>query len=148
MHLWEWRHPSQYRYSGGRRYEPNGQRHCGYGIPGVDLSISKALCPSVVSENGQLTYTFVIENAGSLSAGAADNVILSDTFDPRLSDITVSFNGEAWSEGVNYTYDAVTGVFRTLPGQITVSAAMYAQQTDGTWAVRPGTATLTVTGTV
>lgn len=114
----------------------------------VDLSISKALCPSVVSENGQLTYTFVIENAGSLSAGAADNVILSDTFDPRLSDITVSFNGEAWSEGVNYTYDAVTGVFRTLPGQITVSAAMYAQQTDGTWAVRPGTATLTVTGTV
>ena len=114
----------------------------------VDLSISKALCPGVVSENGQLTYTFVIENSGSLAAGAADNVVLTDTFDPKLSAITVTFNGAAWSEGVNYTYDETTGVFRTLPGQITVPAAMYAQQTDGTWAVRPGTAVLSVTGTV
>ena len=116
--------------------------------PRVDLSISKALCPSVVSENGRLTYTFVIENAGSLAAGAADNVVLTDTFDPKLSAITVTFNGEAWSEGVNYTYDADTGVFQTLPGQITVPAATYAQKTDGTWAVTPGTAELTITGTV
>ena len=114
----------------------------------MDLSISKALCPGVVSENGQLTYTFVIENSGSLAAGAADNVVLTDTFNPKLSAITVTFNGEVWSEGVNYTYDTATGVFRTLPGQITVPAAMYAQQTDGTWAVRPGTAVLSVTGTV
>lgn len=116
--------------------------------PRADLSISKALCPASVTENGQLTYTFVIQNAGSLAASAADNVVLTDTFDPRLSGLTVTFNGTAWSEGVNYTYDADTGLFQTLPGQITVPAATYAQGTDGTWTVTPGTVTLIVIGTV
>ena len=116
--------------------------------PRADLSISKALCPVTVTENGRLTYTFVIENAGSVAAGAADNVVLTDTFDPKLRALTVAFNGTPWSEGVNYTYDAATGLFRTLPGQITVPAAAYVQQTDGTWAVKPGAVTLTVTGTV
>lgn len=116
--------------------------------PRAELSISKALCPVTVAENGRLTYTFVIENAGSVAAAAADNVVLTDTFDPILSPITVTFNGAAWSEGVNYTYDAATGLFQTLAGQITVPAATYSQNTDGTWTIRPGTATLTVTGTV
>lgn len=116
--------------------------------PRAELSISKALCPVTVTENGQLTYTFVIENAGSVAAGASDNVVLTDTFDPALSGLTVTFNGTAWSEGVNYTYDAATGLFQTLAGQITVPAATYSQNTDGTWAVTPGTATLRVTGTV
>ena len=75
-------------------------------------------------------------------------MVLTDTFAPKLSAITVTFNGEAWSEGVNYTYDADTGVFQTLPGQITVPAATYVQKTNGTWAVTPGTAELTITGTV
>lgn len=116
--------------------------------PRADLSISKALCPVTVTENGQLTYTFVIENAGSVTAAASDNVVLTDTFDPILNPITVTFNGTTWSEGVNYTYDTTTGLFRTLAGQITVPAATYSQNTDGTWTTRPGTATLTVTGTV
>ena len=85
--------------------------------PRADLSISKALCPVTVTENGQLTYTFVIENAGSVAAAAADNVVLTDTFDPKLNSIAVTFNGTPWSEGVNYTYDTTTGLFQTLPGQ-------------------------------
>lgn len=116
--------------------------------PRAELSISKALCPTTVTENGQLTYTFVIENAGSVAALAADNVVLSDTFNPILNPLTMTFNGTPWSEGVNYTYDAATGVFQTLAGQITVPAATYSQNTDGTWTVKPGTAVLTVTGTV
>ena len=116
--------------------------------PRAELSISKALCPVTVTENGQLTYTFVMENSGSLDAAAADNVVLTDTFDPRLRSLTVTFNGTPWSEGVNYTYDETTGVFRTLPGQITVPAASYTQNAGGTWTVTPGTAVLTVTGTV
>ena len=116
--------------------------------PRAELSISKGLCPAAVTENGQLTYTFVVENAGGTAAAAADNAVLTDTFDPRLSNLTVTFNGTPWSEGVNYTYDAATGLFRTLPGQITVPAATYTQNADGTWAVTPGSAVLTVTGTV
>ena len=114
----------------------------------AELSISKALCPVTVTENGRLTYTFVMENSGSLDAAAADSVVLTDTFDPRLSSLTVTFNAAPWSEGVNYTYDETTGVFRTLPGQITVPAADYTQNSNGTWTVTPGTAVLTVTGTV
>lgn len=114
----------------------------------ADLSISKSLSPAVVTENGQLTYTFVIENNGSAPATAADNLILTDVFDPILSDIAVTFNGTAWAEGTNYTYDETTGTFATLAGQITVPAASFTQNTDGTWTVVPGTAVLTITGTV
>lgn len=114
----------------------------------ADLSISKALSPSAVAENGQLTYTFVIENTGSVAATAADQVVVTDTFDPKLSGLTVTFNGTAWTEGTEYTYDTATGVFTTVAGQITVPAATYSQGTDGTWRVTPGTATLVITGTI
>lgn len=114
----------------------------------VDLRISKALSPTVVQENGQLTYTFVIENDGSTAAVATDQVVLSDTFDPLLRNIAVTFNGTAWTEGTNYTYNAQTGAFATVAGQITVPAATYSQNADGTYAITPGTAILTVTGTV
>lgn len=116
--------------------------------PRLRLNITKAISPSAVTENGQLTYTFVIENTGSIAATAADNVIMTDTFDPILDPITVSFNGTAWTAGINYTYDTTTGVFETQAGEITVPAATYTQNADGTWAVQPGTATLVITGTV
>lgn len=114
----------------------------------AELSISKGLYPTTVTENGQLTYTFVIENMGSVPAEITDQVVLSDTFAPILNGISVTFNGAAWTEGTNYTYDPATGVFETVEGQITVPAATYIQNTDGTWTVQPGTATLAVTGTV
>lgn len=114
----------------------------------ADLTISKSVCPAVVTENGQLTYTFVISNHGNTPAVATDDVVVSDVFDPILNPIAVTFNGAAWAEGVNYTYDEATGAFATLPGQITVPAATYSQNEDGTWTVNPGTVILTVTGTV
>lgn len=116
--------------------------------PRVDLNISKALCPVTIAENGQITYTFVIENSGSLAADASDQITLTDTFNPRLNGISVTFNGTAWTEGTNYTYNTTTGVFTTVPGQITVPSAVYTQNSGGTWNTAPGTATLIVTGTV
>lgn len=114
----------------------------------ADLSISKSLCPSTVTENGQLTYTFVIENAGSLAADASEAVVLTDTFDPKLSGITVALNGATWTQETEYTYNAATGVFATTAGQLTVPAATYTQTADGTWRTMPGTAVLTIMGTV
>lgn len=116
--------------------------------PQVLLRISKALCPAVITETGRLTYTFVIENTGSLPADAEDAITLTDLFNPRLSAITVTLNGTVLAEGTGYTYQPATGAFATVPGQITVPAAAYAQRADGTWAVTPGTTTLTVSGTV
>ena len=114
----------------------------------ADLTISKAVCPNVIADNEPLTYTFVIENHGNTPAVATDNVVLTDTFDPILDPITVSLNGTILAEGAGYTYDRTTGLFTTLAGQTTVPAATYTQAADGTWIVTPGTAVLTVTGTV
>ncbi len=113
------------------------------------LTVSKALCPATVTENGQLTYTFVIANAGSAPATEADAITLRDTFQPILRGLTATLDGETLSiEKEDYTYDETTGVFATLPGRITVPAATFAQAEDGTWVTTPGTAVLTVTGTV
>lgn len=114
----------------------------------ADLTISKSLCPAAVTENGQITYTFVIENTGSADAAAADEAVLTDTFNPILDPIAVSFNGTAWTEGTQYTYDTATGIFTTLAGQITVPAASYTQNANGTWMITPGSSTLIITGTV
>ena len=115
---------------------------------GANLSISKALCPATVTENGQLTYTFMIENSGNTEASEAESVVLSDTFNPKLKAITVTFNGTVWTEGVDYTYDADTGEFATIAGQIIVPPASYEQNENGTWTAKPGSATLTINGTV
>lgn len=113
------------------------------------LTISKNMSPSSVPENGQLTYTFVILNSGNTAAVAGDNVTVTDTFDPVLSGLSVTFNGAPWSEPANYTYDTVTGLFSTVAGQITVPAATYTQDpVTGVWITNPGASFLTVTGTV
>ena len=113
------------------------------------LAITKSLSPTTVPENGQITYTFVIENYGNRAADATDNVTVTDLFDPRLEDITVTFNGEPWSEPENYTYDEATGLFNTVSGEVTVPAASFTRD-PGTGAVitTPGVAVLTVTGTI
>lgn len=116
---------------------------------GTTLTITKALNPTTVVDNGQLTYTFVIQNTGTDPATATDNLSITDTFDPILGITTVSLNGTPLTEGTDYTYDETTGVFTTVPGQITVPAATYTQDpATGAFVVTPGTATLTVTGTV
>lgn len=116
---------------------------------GARLTITKSMCPTTVTENGRLTYTFVIQNIGNLPAVVTDNVAITDTFNPILSGLTVTFNDTVWTENVNYTYAETTGVFETVPGQITVPAAIYTQDpATGEWIVEPGVSVLTVTGTI
>ena len=113
------------------------------------LTITKSVSPTTVTENGQLTYTFVIQNIGNVPAEATDNVVVTDTFDPILSNLSVTYNGAAWTSPANYTYNEATGLFSTVPGAITVPAATYSQDpTTGAWIVDPGVAVLTVTGTI
>ena len=115
----------------------------------AELTIAKAICPAVVSDNGELTYTFVIQNSGNLAADAADNVTVSDTFNPALSGITVTLDGNPLALGTGYTYNETTGVFATVPGVITVPAATYTQDpVSGVVTTTPGVAVLTVSGTI
>lgn len=113
-----------------------------------DLSITKSICPSVITENGVLTYTFTVQNYGNTAITAADNAVITDSFDPILSDLTVKFNGTAWTSETDYTYDAATGAFATVAGRLTVPAATYRRDTDGKLILTPGVSILTVTGTV
>ena len=112
------------------------------------LGITKALSPENVSENDQLTYTFTIQNSGNTATAATDNVTVTDTFNPILTDIIVTLNG-AVLPPTAYTYDETTGVFATVPGAITVPAATYTQDpVTGAYTPTVGIAVLTVTGTV
>ena len=113
------------------------------------LTITKSLSPIVVPENGELTYTFVIQNFGNSPATAEDNAVITDIFDPILNNITVVFNGEEWSSPENYTYDTNTGAFATVAGQVTVPAATFVQNpVTGAYTTEPGVSTLTVSGTI
>jgi len=113
------------------------------------LTISKSLSPTTVSENGQITYTFVIQNNGNRDAVATDNLTVTDTFNPILENITVTLNGQPLTEGAQYTYNEATGEFATIPGQITVPAATFTQDPEtGIWTETPGVSVLTVTGTI
>ena len=113
------------------------------------LTISKSITPSQVVDNDRVTYTFVIQNSGNQAVVATDNAAISDTFDPILTSLAVNLDGVTWTQGVQYNYDEATGLFTTVPGQITVPAAIYTQDpVTGAYSVTPGITTLTVTGTI
>ena len=112
------------------------------------LSITKALNPTSVTDNSEITYTFTLQNTGNTDAVATDNVVVTDTFDPVLSNITVTIDGVVVPPA-NYTYNETTGEFSTLPGVITVPAASYEQDTEtGNITITPGVTVITVTGII
>lgn len=113
------------------------------------LSLFKELTPTTVPENGEITYTLTLSNSGNAAVVVTDDLTVSDTFDPVLSDITVTLDGAALTAGTDYTYDETTGLFSTIPGRITVPAATVTQDpVSGAYTVTPGTAVLTVTGRI
>lgn len=134
--------------SGGGLSEPVTATETVTPESGLSLTISKSVCPAVVTDNGQLTYTFVIQNTGNTASVAADNIVVSDTFRPVLDPITVTLDGSVLAD-TEYSYDNTTGAFSTVSGVINVPAATYSQDpVTGVWNVTPGIAVLEVTGTV
>ena len=113
------------------------------------LSMVKSVTPVPVAENGELTYTFQLQNSGNTAVEDTDDAVISDTFDPILNNISVTLDGTPLTAGADYTYNETTGVFETLPGVLTIPAATFTQDaTSGAWTVTPGSATLVVSGTV
>ena len=113
------------------------------------LAISKSISPTMLAENGTLTYTLTLQNRGNTAADAGDELVITDTFDPILKNLTVRFNGALWTRGVHYTYDETTGTFATVVGALTVPAATFTQDAaTGVFTVDPGTSELTITGSL
>jgi len=115
----------------------------------ANLSITKSISPSQVVDNDRVTYTFVISNTGNEAVVETDNAVITDTFDPILSALSVTLDGVQLTEGVDYSYDEATGLFTTTTGAITVPAATYIQDpVTGEYTFSPGITTLVVTGTI
>ena len=118
-------------------------------VQSPELTIAKAVCPAVLNDNDSLTYTIIVQNLGNVPIVATDGVVISDVFNPILSDITVELNGVALEEGTGYTYNTVSGEFSVVNGVITVPAATYTQDSiTGTITTTPGVTVLTITGKV
>ena len=80
---------------------------------------------------------------GSAPAAVTTGATITDTFNPILSGLTVTFNGTAWTAPTNYTYNETTGLFATAAG------ATFTQDPEtGAWVTTPGVSTLVVTGTI
>lgn len=113
------------------------------------LTLYKAVTPVPVAENGELTYTFTLLNYGNTEVTSEDDVAVSDTFSPALTDISVSIDGVPMTEGTDYTYDAAAGIFQTVAGVLSIPAAEFTQDpATGAWTATPGSVVLTVTGRV
>lgn len=109
------------------------------------ITITKSVSPVPISCGDTVTYTFLLQNYGATPLLATDNAVVSDIFDPILTNVTASLNGVA----ITFTYDEATGSFATAPGAITVPAATITQDpTTGAWTVTPGVSTVVVTGTI
>lgn len=113
-----------------------------------NLSITKSISPVPVSENGTVTYTFLIQNTGNVPVVATDNAFITDLFDPILSNVTATFNGVSWTQGDEFNYNEATGLFESVAGNITVAEATFTQGSDGAWSITPGASTLVITGTI
>ena len=113
------------------------------------LTISKSVCPAVVTCSGDVTYTIVVQNTGNTAVLATDDLIVSDNFVPVLSGITVTLNGQGLEEGTQYSYDAQTGAFTTLPGAVPVDAASFVRDSlTGLITTTPGVAVLVISGKI
>ena len=107
------------------------------------------MSPTSVVENGTVTYTFYVQNSGNTATAASDFVIVTDTFDPILNNLTATLDGTPLTLGTGYTYNAATGEFATRAGVITVPAATMTQDpVTGQWIITPGVAKLVITGTL
>lgn len=113
------------------------------------LTISKNICPTTVSQNEQITYTFVIQNTGNVATAADAALTVTDTFDPILTLVSVTYDDTVLASGTGYTYNTASGVFATVGGALTVPAATYTQDPNsGEITVTPGVGVLRVTGTL
>ena len=123
------------------------------GVTGGIAAFKSAEIVSLLRKQGANVHVIMTKNATQFVAPLtfetmSANPVVTDTFDPRLSDLTVTLNGTALTAPTQYTYDAATGQFATVAGVITVPAATFTQNAAGAYSVSPGTSTLTISGTI
>lgn len=115
-------------------------------ISGANVSVFKQMSPNPVVCGDTVTYTIRIYNYGNT---AAENVVLTDTFNPTPTNITVSRDGTLLV-ATDYTYvDGTLTVPATSTSAITVPPATFVRDTaTGIVTVTPGMVEYVITGTI
>lgn len=107
----------------------------------ADVQVIKTMYPNPITAGSAVTYTFHLSNSGNIPA---QDIVLKDNFTPPLTDITVTFNHEILPS-TGYTYE--DGVL-CIENRLFVPAATYTRENDGIITTIPGTAIITVSGTI
>lgn len=112
----------------------------------ANISIIKQMCPNPVICGDTITYSIKIYNYGNT---AAENVVLTDDFNPAPTNITVSRDGVLLL-GTDYTYiDGTLTVPAADATSVTVPAATFVQDpTTGIVSITPGVVEYTITGII
>lgn len=112
----------------------------------ANISVFKQMSPNPVVCGGTLTYSIQVYNYGNASA---EDVQLTDSFDPIPTGITVTRNGVTLSD-TEYTY--VDGVLTITAGSATgdtIPAATFTRDSaTGVVSVSPGLVEYVITGTI
>ena len=115
-------------------------------VSAANVSVFKQMSPNPVICGDTVTYTIRIYNYGNI---AAENVVLTDTFNPAPNNITVSRDGTLLPAN-EYSY--VDGTL-TVPAGTTTAVSVPAttfvrDATTGIVTVTPGMIEYTITGTI
>lgn len=115
-------------------------------LAAANVNVFKQMSPNPVVCGDTVTYTIRIYNYGNI---AAENVALSDTFNPAPTNITVSRDGTSLA-ATEYTYtNGTLTVPSTAQTPITVPAATFlTDATTGVVNVTPGMIEYVITGNI
>lgn len=112
----------------------------------ADLRVTKSVCPNPVTCGERLNYVIDILNFGNIDA---DEVVITDIFDPALEDITVTLNGEILAESRFRYVGGVLTISRATGSEITIPASVCSRDTEtDEISIIPGKATVTVSGII
>ena len=115
-------------------------------VSAANVSVFKQMSPNPVICGDTVTYTIRIYNYGNI---AAENVVLTDTFNPAPTNITVSRDGTLLPAN-DYSY--VDGTLTVPAGTTTAvsvpGATFVRDATTGIVTVTPGMIEYTITGTI
>ena len=115
-------------------------------VSAANVSVFKQMSPNPVICGDTVTYTIRIYNYGNI---AAENVVLTDTFNPAPTNITVSRDGTLLPAN-EYSYvDGTLTVPAGTTTAVSVPAATFVRDaTTGIVTVTPGMVEYTITGTI
>jgi uncharacterized repeat protein (TIGR01451 family) len=110
----------------------------------ADVEVVKSMCPNPVTCGESVTYTIRIFNYGNT---AAEDVVLTDTFSPAPSDISVYRNGIIL-DGTDYTYINGTLTTPVLYGDTIPPATFIRDPITSVVTTTPSVVEYVITGTI